>query len=115
MGAKAADMLRLLPQAQDITVIERCSGHGGSWGVKKDNFETALKVGKPATRKAAEVLEAAAEKNQQASSPRNAQLAAVHIVQGISRLPAASGLPPARPYHPIEIFALSYGLVRDAR
>ena len=65
MGAKAADMLRLLPQAQDITVIERCSGHGGSWGVKKENFETALKVGKPATRKAAEVLEAAAEKNQQ--------------------------------------------------
>ena len=115
MGAKAADMLRLLPQAQDITVIERCSGHGGSWGVKKDNFETALKVGKPATRKAAEVLEAAAEKNQQGFVASECPLAAAHIVQGISHLSGSERLPPARPYHPIEIFALSYGLVRDTR
>ena len=114
MGAKAADMLRLLPQAQDITVIERCSGHGGSWGVMKDNFETALKVGKPATRKAAEVLEAAAEKNRQGFVASECPLAAAHIVQGISRLSGSDGLPPARPYHPIEIFALSYDLVRDA-
>ena len=32
------------------TVIERCSGHGGSWGVRKENFEIALKVGKPVAR-----------------------------------------------------------------
>ncbi len=115
MGAKAADMLRLLPQAQDITVIERCSGHGGSWGVKKDNFETAMKVGKPATRKAADVLEAAAEKNQQGFVASECPLAAAHIVQGIARLSGSDALPPARPYHPIEIFALSYDLVRDAR
>jgi glycerol-3-phosphate dehydrogenase subunit C len=108
-------MLRLLPQAQDITVIERCSGHGGSWGVKKDNFETALKVGKPATRKAAEVLEAAAEKNEQGFVASECPLAAAHIVQGLSYLSGSERLPPARPYHPIEIFALSYGLVRDAR
>ncbi|MBO0736744.1 MAG: glycerol-3-phosphate dehydrogenase, partial [Alphaproteobacteria bacterium] len=43
MGQKAAEMLRLLPQA-DVGVIERCSGHGGSWGVLKGNFETALKL-----------------------------------------------------------------------
>ncbi len=115
MGAKAADMLRLLPQPEGITVIERCSGHGGSWGVKKDNFETALKVGKPATRKAAEVLEAAAETNRQGFVASECPLAAAHIVQGISRLPGSESLPPARPYHPIEIFALSYGLVRDVQ
>src|SRR5262249_53910291 len=34
MGQKAAEMLRLLPEA-DVSVIERCSGHGGSWGVLK--------------------------------------------------------------------------------
>jgi glycerol-3-phosphate dehydrogenase subunit C len=115
MGAKAADMLRLLPQPEGITVIERCSGHGGTWGVKKDNFETALKVGKTATRKAAEVLEAAAEKNQQGFVASECPLAAAHLVQGISRLPGSESLPPARPYHPIEIFALSYGLMRDAQ
>src|SRR3546814_20135102 len=47
VGAKAAEMLRLLPQA-DVKVIERCSGHGGSWGVLKQHFETAIKVGRHA-------------------------------------------------------------------
>ena len=49
MGAKAAEMMRLIPNA-DVSVIERCSGHGGSWGIKKENFETAIKVGRPAAR-----------------------------------------------------------------
>ena len=52
MGAKAAEMLRLLPEA-NLDVIERCSGHGGSWGVKKENFSTAMKVGRPAARQIA--------------------------------------------------------------
>src|SRR3989440_6254619 len=51
MGQKAAEMLRLLPEAQ-VTVVERCSGHGGSRGVMKGNFETALKVGRPGARQA---------------------------------------------------------------
>ena len=51
MGQKSAEMLRLLPDTQ-LSVIERCSGHGGSWGVMKENFETALKVGKPVARQA---------------------------------------------------------------
>ena len=51
MGQKGAEMLRLIPGA-DLQVIERCSGHGGSWGVLKGNFETALKVGKPVARSA---------------------------------------------------------------
>ncbi len=115
MGAKAAEMLRLLPQAQGITVIERCSGHGGSWGIKKDNFEAALKVGKPAARKAAEVLESAAAKNQPGFVASECPLAAAHIVQGITRLGGADPLPDIRPYHPIEIFALSYGLTGDTQ
>ncbi|HAA90877.1 MAG TPA: glycerol-3-phosphate dehydrogenase, partial [Rhodospirillaceae bacterium] len=42
MGAKASEMPRLLPEA-DVAIIERCSGHGGAWGVMEENFETALK------------------------------------------------------------------------
>ena len=115
MGAKAADMLRLLPQPNGITVIERCSGHGGSWGVKKDYFDVALKVGKPVARKASEVLDAAAERNQPGFVASECPLAAVHIVQGISRLPGKEEMQAIRPYHPIEIFALSYGLVRETQ
>src|SRR3546814_20179905 len=52
MGAKAAEMMRLLPDA-DLAVIARCSGHGGSWGVMQGNFETAIKVGRPVARQTA--------------------------------------------------------------
>ena len=44
---KAAEMLRLIPKTR-VAVIERCSGHGGIWGARTENFETAVKVGKPA-------------------------------------------------------------------
>jgi Fe-S oxidoreductase len=114
MGAKAAEMLRLLPQAQDVTVIERCSGHGGSWRVKVGHFEAALKVGKPVARKAYEVLEEAAEKNKPAFAASECPLAATHIVQGVERLGGAAP-PGLRPYHPIEIFAMSYGLSKEAQ
>ena len=51
MGQKGAEMLRAVPNTE-VTVIERCSGHGGSWGVMKKNFKAALKVGKPVARQA---------------------------------------------------------------
>ncbi len=115
MGAKAAEMLRLLPEPNGIAVIERCSGHGGSWGIKEDNFEVALKIGKPAARKAAEVLASAAEKEQPGFVASECPLAAEHIVQGVARLSEAGTLPEVRPYHPIEVFALSYGLTKEAQ
>lgn len=46
---KGAELLKLIPQTE-ISVVERCSGHGGAWGYKKDHFEIAMKVGKPAAR-----------------------------------------------------------------
>jgi glycerol-3-phosphate dehydrogenase subunit C len=46
MGFKARDLLKLVPNTK-VTVIERCSGHGGSFGVKKNTFDVAMKVGKP--------------------------------------------------------------------
>ena len=46
IGQKATELLRMIPNIK-LDVIERCSGHGGSWGVKKDNFDMAIKVGKP--------------------------------------------------------------------
>jgi Fe-S oxidoreductase len=126
MGAKAAAMLKLLPQSDDITILERCSGHGGSWGVKAENFDVALKVGKPVARKAAEVLKAAEAKQQPAFVASECPLAAIHIVQGVERLAqtqagettreADGSTPqgPPRAWHPIEIFAMSYGILRTS-
>ena len=100
MGQKAAEMLRLVPGA-DVEVIERCSGHGGSWGFKTANFATALKVGRPVARQAS-----AAGK---AFVTSECPLAGVHIAQGIDKL----GTEAAKPeliHHPIEFFARAYGI-----
>jgi len=101
IGAKAAEMLRLVPQA-DVAVIERCSGHGGSWGITKAHFETALKVGRPAARQAAN-----AGKRYLASE---CPLAGTHLVQGVERLAEEGDQVPRAAYHPIELFAQAYGL-----
>ena len=100
MGPKAAEMLRLIPEA-DVAVIERCSGHGGSWGVLKRNFEVGLKIGKPVVRQAA--------KNAKAHLASECPLAAAHIVQGMELAGAAAGAVPA-PSHPIQLLAKAYGL-----
>jgi glycerol-3-phosphate dehydrogenase subunit C len=99
MGAKAADMLRLLPETK-VGVIERCSGHGGSWGIMKENFEVAIKVGRPVSRQAIE--------RETAHVASECPLAGVHIVQGMQRLDAAKA--PAVAPHPIELMARAYGL-----
>ncbi len=99
MGQKGAEMLRNIPETQ-IDVIERCSGHGGSWGIMKENFEIALKVGKPAARKVAE----------QGSGHvvSECPLARDHLLQGADRLADAS-LKVSSAQHPIELLARSYG------
>ena len=53
MGQKATELLRLIPDI-DLNVIERCSGHGGTWGIYKDNLETSIKVGRPVANKSKE-------------------------------------------------------------
>ncbi len=100
MGAKAAEMMRLLPEA-DVAVIERCSGHGGSWGVMQGNFEVALKVGKPVARTAV--------RNAKHYLASECPLAGLHIAQGIERL---EGDKPEieTVAHPIILFARAYGI-----
>ena len=102
MGPKAADMLRLIPDTE-VVVVDRCSGHGGSWGIMKSNFETALRVGRPVANKAVE----ANHINVVSECP----LARAHIVQGMNQLGGLkSGNKVAAVCHPIEILAKSYGL-----
>ncbi|MEQ8667172.1 MAG: heterodisulfide reductase-related iron-sulfur binding cluster [Rhodospirillales bacterium] len=102
VGQKAAELLRLIPETE-INVIERCSGHGGSWGIMKDNFEVAIKVGKPVARQAAK----AASKYIVSECP----LARDHIIQGIEKLgePGAAEAA-AADKHPIELLCAAYGL-----
>ncbi|MGQ0676471.1 MAG: heterodisulfide reductase-related iron-sulfur binding cluster, partial [Rhodospirillales bacterium] len=97
MGQKAAEMLKLIPGAE-VQAIERCSGHGGSWGVMKENFDVAVKIGRPVARQVGD----GGKKYLASECP----LAGEHIAQGIE---LQGGSAPV-PQHPIQIFARAYGL-----
>jgi glycerol-3-phosphate dehydrogenase subunit C len=98
MGPKAAELLKLIPQA-DVAVIERCSGHGGSWGVKKQNFPVATKFARQTVSKAK-----GANKTLLASE---CPLAGKHIAQGLG---GGEDTNDVQSLHPIQIFAKAYGL-----
>jgi glycerol-3-phosphate dehydrogenase subunit C len=100
MGQKAAEMLKLLPDTQ-VNVIERCSGHGGSMGFKKDFFETGMKVGRPVARS----VKQAGLKFVSSECP----LAGLHIAQGVER--QGKGDPqPELIAHPVQFLARAYGI-----
>ena len=110
MGPKAAEMLRLIPDTK-VAVIERCSGHGGIWGARAENFPVAVKVGRPA---ASQALRSKAE-----HVASECPLAAEHLSQVIETVAAAGGADDDIPRpaigrrhapHPIELFARAYGL-----
>lgn len=99
MGPKALEMLRLIPGATPA-LTDRCSGHGGKWGIFQDNFETAVKVGKPAAR--------ALAKDKPDYVVSECPLAGPHIQQ-VMEMSAIAPVP-ERIGHPIELMALAYGL-----
>jgi len=97
IGQKTAEALRLIP-GTEVNVVERCSGHSGTWGVKKEFHEMAKKIGKPVFKRMAE------EEPNFISS--DCQLAGHHIEQGMTEL----GLPHIPMAHPLTLMAKGYGL-----
>ena len=104
MGSKAAELLRLIPDTP-IDVIERCAGHGGTFGVLKDTHSVAMRIGKPVMRQ----LVNQARGHVVSDCP----LAGKHIMQGARELAVQDGktLPAPAAEHPIEVFAHAYGLI----
>jgi glycerol-3-phosphate dehydrogenase subunit C len=97
MGAKSAELLRLIPDTK-VDVVERCSGHGGTFGVMTATRPTAVKVGRPTARQV----------TQKANGTlcSDCPLACKHLGQLVEGEAGA----PAREAHPIEIFAAAYGV-----
>ena len=100
MGPKAVEMLKLAAGTK-VDVIERCSGHGGTFGVLKPTHEIAMKVGRPAARTAA------TQGNAHVVS--DCPLAAKHLKQGMRAQDAEKA--PSEIAHPIELMAKAFGLV----
>jgi len=102
IGRKTEEMLKSLP-GTEVTTVERCSGHAGTFGVKKEFHATAMKIGRP-------VFRAMAQATPDYISS-DCQLAGHHIAQGIAE--SAAGAPGSKEpqlAHPLTLVRLAYGL-----
>jgi glycerol-3-phosphate dehydrogenase subunit C len=93
-------MLRLIPDTK-VDLIERCSGHGGTFGVMKKTRPLAVKVGKPTAK--------AVAKAEDPELCSDCPLACKHLGQLLVAETAGQAQP--RQSHPIEILARAYGLL----
>ena len=97
MGVKARDMLKLIPNVK-IDVVEKCAGHGGTFGVMKGTHDIANKVGRPAARQIKN------KNNKYMAS--DCPLAGKHLKQ----LEIDTNISNDEALHPIELMAKSYRL-----
>ncbi|HEX7971785.1 MAG TPA: heterodisulfide reductase-related iron-sulfur binding cluster [Thiobacillus sp.] len=93
IGNKTRDALQLAGAA--VTLVERCSGHDGTWGVKTEFFDKSMKIGRPVFRQMAEP--------QAHYVSSDCAIAARHILQGM-------GETTAQKQHPITLLRIAYGL-----
>jgi Fe-S oxidoreductase len=93
IGLKTRDMLQLVP---DTTVepIERCSGHDGTYGVKREFRQTSIKIGKPVIQR----VEASGADFYASDCP----MAGRQIESGLMH--------DRPPTHPLTLLKLAYGL-----
>jgi Fe-S oxidoreductase len=97
VGRKTEEMLKLVP-GTEVTTVERCSGHSGTWGVKKDFHALSMKIGRP-------VFKAMAAPVPDVISS-DCQLAGHHIEQGMRE----AGTPAPDVAHPITLVRRAYGI-----
>jgi glycerol-3-phosphate dehydrogenase subunit C len=89
IGLRSRDLMRLIPEVQ-ITGVDACCAHDGTWAMKKEHFELSMKWGEKAF---GPMRDAGA-----AVMATDCCLAALQIEQ-------ATG---TRPLHPIEVLARAY-------
>lgn len=105
IGRKTEEMFRLIGQSVkvELNTVERCSGHAGTYGVKRPTHEIAMKIGRP-------VFKAMAKAGAEGGAPdwisSDCALAGHHIAQGI----ANHQLPAAPLAHPLSLLRKAYGL-----
>ena len=96
MGQKTREMLESIPGTQ-VTTVERCAGHDGTWGVKTEYFDNSMKIGRPVFRQMAEAKPAYVSSD--------CPIAARHIMQGMGE---AAGS--AAKTHPLSLLRKAYGI-----
>ena len=98
VGQKTREALQLVP-GTEVNVVERCSGHDGTWGVKEEYFDASMKIGRP-------VFKSMAGFNPDYISS-DCPIAARHIEQGIE---ASGQTMSAEKSHPLSLLRKAYGI-----
>jgi Fe-S oxidoreductase len=93
IGLKTRDVLRLVPDTS-VEVIERCSGHNGTYGVKSEYRAASMKIGKP-------VIERVRQSGS-AYYSSDCPMAGHQIESGLT---AAH-----EPTHPLKLLRIAYGV-----
>lgn len=93
IGPKTRQVLELVPGTQ-VTTIERCSGHDGTYGVKKATYENARKIAKPVENR---VKQAGAQ-----HFTSDCVMAGAHIAHGLNDGTTAE--------HPVTLLRKAYGI-----
>jgi len=93
IGLKTRDVLELVPNTK-VKAIERCSGHDGTYAVKKEYGKVSRKIARPVARQ----VDSAEVQHFTSDCPRAAaQIAAVSESK-------------AEPTHPIQLLRRAYGI-----
>ena len=100
IGRKTEEMFKLVGQTVSVTLntVERCSGHAGTYGVKKKTHPAAMKIGRPVFKSMA--------KDDPDHISSDCALAGHHIAQGMEQ----AGTPAKSLSHPLSLLRLAYGL-----
>jgi glycerol-3-phosphate dehydrogenase subunit C len=93
IGLKTRDVLQLIP-GTTVEPIERCSGHNGTYGVKREYRATSMKIGKPVIQR----VQASGADFYASDCP----MAGHQIESGLD-----DGPPPT---HPLTLLRMAYGL-----
>jgi len=101
IGRKTEEMLKLIPETA-LNTIERCSGHAGTYGVKKQHHQTAMKIGKPVFKAMANMKDGAKPDFISSDCP----LGGHHIAQGFQ----VNGEVVPTLAHPLTLVRKAYGL-----
>jgi Fe-S oxidoreductase len=101
IGRKTEEMLKMIP-GTSVQTTERCSGHAGTFGVKKGSHQQALKIGKPVFKAMAAHKDGGAPDHISSDCP----LGGHHIAQGFD----VNGLGSPPLSHPLTLVRKAYGL-----
>jgi glycerol-3-phosphate dehydrogenase subunit C len=95
IGLKTRDVLKLVPETT-VDVIERCSGHNGTYGVKKQFRPASMKIGRPVMTRV--------ENAKPAHYTSDCPMAGHQIQSGLQELAEQE------PEHPLKLLRMAYGL-----